>query len=215
MDLAPKLSDALSQAVSQAAASLGVEGAPVALDASWSAPADAQVLVGTLPQPAEGEIVLVVHGVDAVDAELLSDALSACINEVCTALGVSPSSEPFSTNAPSSFSVGSAVSTETATVALGISMRPGAASTTSKGRQGDAMKRLHDVEMVVTAELGRARLSVREVLSMVPGNVVELDRVAGAPIDLLVNGKLVARGEVVVIDEEFGVRVTEVVGSED
>jgi flagellar motor switch protein FliN/FliY len=77
------------------------------------------------------------------------------------------------------------------------------------------MKRLHDVEMVVTAELGRARLSVREVLSMVPGNVVELDRVAGAPIDLLVNGKLVARGEVVVIDEEFGVRVTEVVGSED
>lgn len=214
MDLAPKLSDALSQAVSQAAASLGVEGAAAPLDAAWSAPTDAQVLVGTLPQPAEGEIALIVHGVDSLDGDLLSDALSACINEVCTALGVTPLSEPFSANTPAAFSVSSAVQTATATVALGISLRAGA-SAAAKSRPADAMKRLHDVEMVVTAELGRARLSVREVLSMVPGNVVELDRVAGAPIDLLVNGKLVARGEVVVIDEEFGVRVTEVVGSED
>jgi flagellar motor switch protein FliN/FliY len=52
---------------------------------------------------------------------------------------------------------------------------------------------------------------VRELLSLIPGAIVELDRAAGSPADLLVNGRLIARGEVVVIDEEFGLRVTEVV----
>jgi flagellar motor switch protein FliN/FliY len=70
---------------------------------------------------------------------------------------------------------------------------------------------LHDVEMEITAELGRTRLSVRELLAMTPGAVVELDRVAGGPTDLLVNGRLIARGEVVVIDENFGIRITEIV----
>jgi flagellar motor switch protein FliN/FliY len=70
---------------------------------------------------------------------------------------------------------------------------------------------LHDVEMEVTAEIGRTRMSVRELLSLTPGGIVELDRAAGAPADLLVNGKLIARGEVVVIDENFGIRVTEIV----
>ena len=71
---------------------------------------------------------------------------------------------------------------------------------------------LHDVEMGVTAELGRTRLTVRTLLGLVPGAVVELDRAAGSQVDLLVNGTLIARGEVVVIDDEFGVRISEVVG---
>jgi len=70
---------------------------------------------------------------------------------------------------------------------------------------------LHDVEMEVSAELGRTRMSVRELLSLTPGAVVELDRAAGSPADLLVNGRLIARGEVVVIDENFGLRITEIV----
>jgi flagellar motor switch protein FliN/FliY len=70
---------------------------------------------------------------------------------------------------------------------------------------------LHDVEMEVTAELGRTRMSVRELLALTPGTVVELDRAAGGPADLLVNGRLIARGEVVVIDENFGIRVTEII----
>lgn len=75
---------------------------------------------------------------------------------------------------------------------------------------------LHDVEMEVSAELGRTRMSVRELLSLNPGAIVELDRAAGSPADLLVNGRLIARGEVVVIDENFGIRITEIVspGSE-
>ncbi|SDY81509.1 flagellar motor switch protein FliN/FliY [Micromonospora pattaloongensis] len=70
---------------------------------------------------------------------------------------------------------------------------------------------LHDVEMEVSAELGRTRMSVRELLSLTPGAIIELDRGAGTPADLLVNGRLIARGEVVVIDENFGLRITELV----
>ncbi len=70
---------------------------------------------------------------------------------------------------------------------------------------------LRDVEMTLSVEIGRARMTVRELLTLTPGSVVELDRAAGAPADLLVNGRLVARGEVVVVDEDFGLRVTEIV----
>ena len=70
---------------------------------------------------------------------------------------------------------------------------------------------LHGVDMEVTVELGRTRMTVRDLLALTPGAVLELDRAAGSPADLLVNGRLVARGEVVVVDEDFGLRVTEIV----
>lgn len=70
---------------------------------------------------------------------------------------------------------------------------------------------LHGVMMDVTVELGRARMTVRELLALTPGTVLELDRAAGSPADLLVNGRRIARGEVVVVDEDFGLRVTEIV----
>jgi flagellar motor switch protein FliN/FliY len=72
---------------------------------------------------------------------------------------------------------------------------------------------LHGVSMDVTVELGRTRLSVRELLALTPGDVLELDRAAGSPADLLVNGRLIARGEVVVVDENFALRVTEIVAN--
>jgi flagellar motor switch protein FliN/FliY len=68
--------------------------------------------------------------------------------------------------------------------------------------------------MGVTAELGRRRMTVRELLALTPGTVIELDRAAGSPVDVLVNGTLIARGEVVVIDEEFGIRIVEIVPAE-
>ena len=73
---------------------------------------------------------------------------------------------------------------------------------------------LKDVEMGVTAELGRRRMTVRDLLALTPGSVIELDRAAGSPVDVLVNGTLIARGEVVVIDEEFGIRIAEIVATE-
>ncbi len=92
---------------------------------------------------------------------------------------------------------------------------PAPAVRSATGR-GGGLDMLHDVEMEVSAELGRTRMSVRELLSLTPGAIVELDRAAGSPADLLVNGRLIARGEVVVIDENFGIRITEIVapGSE-
>lgn len=80
-------------------------------------------------------------------------------------------------------------------------------------RVARSLDMLHDVEMAVTVELGRTRMTVREILGLGPGTVVELDRAAGAPVDVVVNGTLIARGEVVVIDEEFGIRVTEIVST--
>jgi flagellar motor switch protein FliN len=73
------------------------------------------------------------------------------------------------------------------------------------------MNLLRDVTMDVSVELGRTRMTVRELLALTPGMIVELDKAAGAPVDLLVNGTLMARGEVVVIDEEFAVRISEIV----
>lgn len=68
-----------------------------------------------------------------------------------------------------------------------------------------------DVPLEVTVELGRTKKSIAEILDFAPGTIIELDKLAGEPIDVLVNGKFVAKGEVVVIEESFGVRVTEII----
>jgi len=72
---------------------------------------------------------------------------------------------------------------------------------------------LMDVNMEMTVELGRTKKPIREILSMGEGTIIELDKLAGEPVDILVNHKLIANGEVVVIDENFGVRVTKIVSN--
>ncbi|HEU5038092.1 MAG TPA: flagellar motor switch protein FliN [Nocardioides sp.] len=84
------------------------------------------------------------------------------------------------------------------------------ASATPRDEQPRGIELLHGVDMEVTVEIGRTRMTVRELLDLAPGAVLELDRAAGSPADLLVNGRLIARGEVVVIDEDFGLRITEI-----
>jgi flagellar motor switch protein FliN/FliY len=71
-----------------------------------------------------------------------------------------------------------------------------------------------DVPVDLVVEIGRTRMTIRETLGICRGTIITLDRLAGEPADLLVNGRLVARGEVVAIDEEFGLRVTEVIAPE-
>ena len=73
------------------------------------------------------------------------------------------------------------------------------------------LARVHDVPVDLAVEIGRTRMTIGETLTLGPGAIVALNRLAGEPVDLLVNGKPIARGEVVVIDEEFGLRITEVV----
>lgn len=74
---------------------------------------------------------------------------------------------------------------------------------------------LREVPLEVSAELGHTKLSVAEILQLTVGSVVELDRTAGAPVDVVVNGALIARGEVVVIEDEYGIRISEIVGRID
>ena len=83
------------------------------------------------------------------------------------------------------------------------------AAETLAGTDGD-LQRLYDVPVELTVEIGRTRMTIGETLALGPGAIVSLNRLAGEPVDLLVNGTPIARGEVVVIDEEFGLRVTDV-----
>lgn len=76
------------------------------------------------------------------------------------------------------------------------------------------LSRLTDVTVELTVEVGRTHMSLGETMSLGQGSVVTLDRLADKPVDLLVNGRPIARGEVVVIDEQFGLRITEVNGAE-
>ncbi|WP_104128457.1 flagellar motor switch protein FliN [Cryobacterium sp. Y57] len=75
--------------------------------------------------------------------------------------------------------------------------------------------RISNVEMSLTVEIGRTRMSVRDVLSLTPGAVIELDRSAGAPADILLNGRLIAHGEIVVVDQDYAVRITQILDVAD
>ena len=81
------------------------------------------------------------------------------------------------------------------------------------GAREPDLHHLHDVPVDLAVELGRTRMTIGETLKLGPGSIVSLNRLAGEPVDLLVNGKPIARGEVVVIDEEFGLRITDIVAA--
>lgn len=101
----------------------------------------------------------------------------------------------------------------TASEAVPAPAQPAAPAAGVGGGLSRPLELLHGVEMAVTVELGRTRVLMRDLLSLRAGSIVELDRAAGGPVDVVVNGTLLARGEVVVVDDELGVRITEVVGS--
>jgi flagellar motor switch protein FliN/FliY len=70
---------------------------------------------------------------------------------------------------------------------------------------------VRDIQVNLQVELGRTDMTIQDILELTPGKVVELDRLAGEPLDIVVNGKLLAKGEVVVVDENFGVRITSII----
>lgn len=72
---------------------------------------------------------------------------------------------------------------------------------------------LHDVEIELTLEIGRRRMRIADVLRLGPGQMLELDKQAGEPIELLVNGRLIGRGEAVVVGDRYGIRITELVSA--
>jgi len=194
-------------------------------------------IIGTFGGGVEGKVLLVVAQdlVDALEGTPFGKlephkALRPALETLAEALGGRLDGEPAATPVEDCLEVltggavvmvpllaGDAVG---ALVALSLTAVPEApaAGTAGPGAQTAAsaarswgIDMLRDVEMEVTCELGRTRMTVRQLLALAPGDVVELDRLAGAPADLLVNGTLLARGEVVVVDESFGLRITEIV----
>ncbi len=99
------------------------------------------------------------------------------------------------------------MSTETAAHAELPDLTAGA----GPGPAGD-LSLLGDVDMTVTVELGRVRMPLRDLLQLQEGSVIELERLAGAPVDVLANGTSIARGDVVVVGDELGVRISELLG---
>jgi flagellar motor switch protein FliN/FliY len=79
------------------------------------------------------------------------------------------------------------------------------------GNGGYNIDMLLGVSLQVTVEIGRTTLAIRDVLALTPGSIVELDKLAGEKVDILINGRPIAQGEIVVVDENFGVRITDVV----
>jgi len=92
-------------------------------------------------------------------------------------------------------------------------------TTPAPAKKGQANVRtlefLMDVSLQVSVEVGRARMTINDLLQMGPGSVVELEKLAGEPLDIFINGKAVARGEAVIVNEKFGVRLTDIISPEE
>lgn len=101
-----------------------------------------------------------------------------------------------------------------AVLAIGLDPVSGDALPAQRAFAPDRLDLLRGVEMQASAELGRARMTINDLLSLRTGAVIELDRAAGDPADLFVNGRLIARGEVVVVDENYALRITQIVSEE-
>lgn len=102
----------------------------------------------------------------------------------------------------------------------GLPSQQQAAPISGAGKKGSAMgdmslDMIMDVSVSVSVEVGRAKMSIRELRDLKQGAIVELDRAAGTPLDVMVNGTLVARGEVVVIKDKYGIMLTEVVSQDE
>jgi flagellar motor switch protein FliN/FliY len=85
----------------------------------------------------------------------------------------------------------------------------------NEGSPSRRLDMLLDVPLEVNVELGRTRMTIQDLLQLGPGSVIELDKVAGEALDILVNGRLVARGEAVVVNDKFGIRITDIVSPQE
>ena len=89
-----------------------------------------------------------------------------------------------------------------------------APETTNSAESEIDVRRIFDIPLTVTVELGRSRIPIQNLLRLSQGSVLELSKLAGEPLDVLVHGRLVARGEAVVVNDKFGVRLTDIVSPE-
>lgn len=230
---------ALTDAVRQLAASMGIDAEPT-LDAPWPIDVGQRSVTASFEGVTSGSVFLSL--VEADVDRLVEDAEGAegVLRDIVASIGIDPEATQLAAFRPADglpemhvvarggekvVAIGVSITQPEAEVvadvtppatAAAASFEPEAMASTnnqivSAMAAATPISLLSDVDMQVTVELGRTKLPVRELLSLQPGMVVELDRQAGAPIDVLVNGHLIARGEVVVLDEQFGLRITEII----
>jgi flagellar motor switch protein FliN/FliY len=104
---------------------------------------------------------------------------------------------------------------EAATAAANVTGAAPVQSATQKKHAARNLDFLMDVSLQVSVEVGRARMTINDLLQMGAGSVVELEKLAGEPLDIFINGKPVARGEAVIVNEKFGVRLTDIISPEE
>lgn len=142
-------------------------------------------------------------------ADRLRDALEASTSALgAGALGdavIGDASPLFSDPTAQLFDLQDDVDRTIGRLAVIVTRTPAATSTSSR-----RLHRIAGVEMELTVEIGRTRMAVRDVLDLEPGRIVELDRSAGAPADIKLNGRIIAHGEVVVVDQDYAVRITRI-----
>ncbi|RNL80252.1 flagellar motor switch protein FliN [Nocardioides marmorisolisilvae] len=202
--------------LTEALASSPIEGLDLAAAVQPALDAIAATLGGSAKAARTVELDLVVSdlGDDFTVVPLIGAGIAASvlIQDHLLADGGSPAAEPAPAVPPTSLvePVETFGQVSTSSTGTETSSAPAPASNVTP-LPVRGLEMLHGVDMEVTVELGRTRMTVRDLLALTPGAVLELDRAAGSPADLLVNGRLIARGEVVVVDEDFGLRVTEIV----
>jgi len=173
-----------------------------------SVAADLAVVLLEAPQ-------LVDEGADGSPVVALEDVLGPALEAASDTLGAGVLDDP-------ALSMAAALFADPATTVFALSgpagvagwfaLRGRAAVTErpSGGALGGKLARIRGVNLQVTVEIGRTRMPVRDVLAMEPGAVIELDRSAGSPADVLLNGRLIAHGEIVVVDQDYAVRITKI-----
>lgn len=204
----------------------------VAYDAFGNVPVGAdQALVASFIGASSADLVLILPGIDTLAAGpdgggpsvSREDMARALFEAATTVLGAGVLGEVTMQNASSLFADEEfavfELSGDLETVGtFAIRVRSDSVSVPDSRPQPSVVNklgRIHNVEMALTVEIGRTRMSVRDVLGLEPGGVIELDRSAGAPADVLLNGRLIAHGEVVVVDQDYAVRITQILDAVD
>lgn len=198
------------------------------LDHTPSVPAEAVAVTATFVGSRSADLVLVIADgallTDAAGAEggrvTAADVLRPALEAAAAPLGVGVVAEPREVPAQAALAEPGRTRYELRAGGrvvgwFGVTVRSAAEPALASGTADARLGRISNVAMDLTVELGRVRMSVREVLSLEPGAVIELDRSVGAPADVLLNGRLIARGEVVVVDQDYAVRITRILDPEE
>ena len=216
--------------VTALAPALSIAEAVVAepIDLTPSVPAEAVAVTATFVGTRSADLVLVIaDGASLTDAAgtdggrvTAADVLRPALEAAAAPLGIGVVAEPREVPAQAALAEPGRTRYELRAGGrvvgwFGVTVRSAAEPAPASGAADARLGRISNVAMDLTVELGRVRMSVREVLALEPGAVIELDRSVGAPADVLLNGRLIARGEVVVVDQDYAVRITRILDPEE